>query len=325
MQESFYIAIYGYGNHGLRLKNIIRKITNNNNKYVIIGISRRKLDDTDVISFPSLKSAISRYGNIDCVFISTPNESHLDSFKDCIANKIKSIYVEKPAIGVEEYCKININKIKSIINYIQVGYHLNYEEGFIELKDYVSNEKMGSLLRLDMYSGHGLAFKNTFNDSWRAKSKSAIVQTVACHLINISFVILGDTKINNSFAYVKRSNENGYYDTCHLSGLSEGGVLYSLSATWGSPFQSLIKAYFSNGIWTYDFNKGNVTIESPRDIFDKLGYFIAPDASTHQSKPNGLTNSVKYFLNKSFLKKSFDYEFNNASLTSSIVDNFNYL
>ena len=147
-----------------------------------------------------------------------------------------------------------------------------------------------------MFSGQGLAFKSSFKDSWRSGNNDQILQTVMSHSINYIINLNDNLELNKHISYLKKSKENGFYDTCHMSGILNNGALYCLTASWGSPLKNCIKGYFSNGFWSYDIDIGKISLEYPRDIFDDRGYFIKPKCNSKKVEVNGLKNSVKFSL-----------------------------
>lgn len=322
--EFFNLVIYGYGSHGKRIKKLVDKILYNKVNYSVYGICKTQKCNNEIEIFKNLDELKSKIKNVNCVFIATPNENHLDAFKNCIRNKVPYIYVEKPGNNIEIFCENNINQIKKNLKYIQVGYHLNYENGFVELKNIILNKKFGNLLRLDCFSGKGTAFKKDFVNSWRSKSKESIVQTVMSHLVNLAINLEDKSEFMTELAFVKKSDENGFYDSCHLVGTFNNKSIYSMTASWGAPLKNLVKAYFSNCIWTYDFELGEIITEFPRDNFDKNGYFLSPKSNVKKVDLNGLENSVKNFIQISLKNTASNYEFNQSNLTAKILEEFKY-
>ena len=90
------------------------------------------------------------------------------------------------------------------IKYIQIGYHLNYEDGFKELRKLIKNNEIGQLLRIDMFSGQGLAFKDSFKDSWRSRNNNQILQTVMSHSINYIVNLNDNLELNGHISYLKK-------------------------------------------------------------------------------------------------------------------------
>ena len=108
--------------------------------------------------------------------ITSPNEYHLSHLKDCINLKIPYIYVEKPAIGIEDY--LTNNNENNGIKFLQIGYQYNYEPAIIQLKNIINEKSFGSLLRLDIFFGKGIAFKDDFTNKWRSRNINAVSETL---------------------------------------------------------------------------------------------------------------------------------------------------
>ena len=53
--------------------------------------------------------------------------------------------------------------------------------------------------------------------------------------------------------------------------------MFSLTASWGSPLEQKITAYFSDLVWESDMQQ--IFKSFPRDCFDENGYFIKPSTS----------------------------------------------
>ena len=322
-QKTFNIIIYGYGSHGKRIKNLIGEINQKKNFHTnVLGICRSPKKRFDITLYKSLNDLRKDCKNIDAVFITTPNDNHLQALKNCLEHEIPYIYVEKPAFKVEKYCEKHKDFIEGKVNYLQVGYHMNYEDGFKEICKIIRDKSMGNLLKLEIFSGHGIAYKTNFKDSWRAKDPEIIIETVMSHLINIVLKINGGSKLTRDIAILKKNEEIGYYDTCHLGGVLDNGAMYSLTASWGAPLKNIVRAYFSDGFWSYNYDIGEITKQYPRDIFDQRGYFIPPKVTRKKIVMNGLENSISYFLEKMSKNQKEIFEFNESQLTARIVEEF---
>lgn len=311
-----HILFYGYGSHAKRLKKSCEDYFKGYKNIIFSGIKRKKVI-ADIDIFSNLEEVVITNGVIDCVFITANNQFHLEIFKKCISHKINYIYVEKPAIGVEDFFKNSLGNQFEEVKYIQVGYHMIYLDPFIKLKKIISNKELGQLIRIDIFSGHGLAYKKGFENSWRAIEKNALIDTVLSHFINL-IIHLDALENFNEFIHISRKNErNKIIDTEHLSFTNNNGTIYNVSVSWGSPLEKVVKAYFSDGIWEYDFNK--ISLKYPRDNFDENGLFISPSKSKENSDYKGIDPSVFYFLDQVKSKISKTNEFNNSSLTSLLI------
>ena len=310
------ILFYGYGNHARRIKTYLDKYIKIPVNYCFINKSLEKINNVDC--FNSIEDCLLKFKEFKCVFITSPNEYHLEHLKNCLNYSIPYIYVEKPAIGIEEYLKKSKNKINNL-KFLQVGYHYNYTSAINKLKKIIDNNSAGSLLRLDMFFGKGLAFKDNFKNQWRSLDKEAIAHTLGCHLLNIALYLLGKDTLSSNNYVIKKSIENLFYDTYHFYGLSKNKVLISISASWGSPFEQVIKAYFSDMIWEYDMEQ--ILETNPRDCFDQNGLFIKPKTKRQKFLHEGISASISSFIDKVLTNQIYKYEFNNSASTTELLLN----
>ena len=127
-----HILFFGYGSHAKIIKSFCDEYFISKGIPIYSGIKRSWIK-TDINIYKSVDEVISKNGKIDCVFITANNSSHLEIFKTCIEKKIKFIYIEKPAIGVQEFFENCPMESKKEIKFIQVGYHMLYSQAFISL------------------------------------------------------------------------------------------------------------------------------------------------------------------------------------------------
>lgn len=312
-----HILFYGYGSHAKKIKSCCDEYFISKEKPIYSGIKRSKTK-TDIEIYHSIEELLSKKSAIDCVFITANNSHHLDIFKKCIEKEIKFIYVEKPAIGVQEFFKNCSTKLTEKIKYIQIGYHMAYAEAFINLKKIIKSNKFGELIRFDFFLGHGLAFKDNFEKTWRSNEKFALIETLLCHLINLSIFLKDLDNFNNLNSITKLNKINKKKDTEQITFSSNDGALFSLTASWGSPLEKSAKGYFSNGIWEYDFQQ--TTLKYPRDNFDSKGFFIPPKKQTFCCEFLGIKPSIFYFLEQVKKNKFKNHEFNNSHQTNFIIE-----
>ena len=307
------ILFYGYGNHAKKIKRYLDEIIKSKKSYCFVNKNNKNFDN--ITFFNDIYEAKNKFKKFSCVFITSPNENHLSHLKDCINLKIPYIYVEKPALGVEDYLKNN-NEINGI-KFLQIGYQYNYEPAIIQLKNIINKKTFGSLLRLDIFFGKGIAFKEDFADKWRSKNINAISETLGSHLINIIIFLLGKENIKVCKNLTKESNENNFYDTVHFFGFTKDSIMFSLTASWGSPLNQTIKAYFSDMVWSYDMER--IIKNYPRDCFNEKGLFTYPPTIIENCKKQGIKASVSSFLKKVVSNQKYDFEFNNSSIVYDLL------
>ncbi len=307
------ILFYGYGNHAKSIKKYLDEIIKSKKRYCFLNKNNKNFDN--ITFFNEISEVENKFKNFSCVFITSPNELHLSHLKDCINLKIPYIYVEKPALGIEDYlAKRNGN---NGIKFLQIGYQYNYEPAIIKLKNIINEKSFGSLLRLDIFFGKGIAFKDDFKNKWRSKNINAVSETFGSHLINIIIFLLGKENIKVCKSLTKQSNENSFFDTFHFSGFTKDSIMFSLTASWGSPLNQTIKAYFSDMVWTYDMEK--IVKKYPRDCFNEQGLFMNPPTIIEECGKQGIKASVSSFLKKMMSNQEYEFEFNNSSFVYDLL------
>ena len=312
------ILYYGYGNHCKRIRKAVREYLKNKIEFEEFAIKKKETGGEDGIEiFNSLENVYERCQDVDIVFIATPNDIHLQAFKECLAKKIPYIYVEKPAIGIEEYYRFHITKGGFPLKYLAVGYHFLKNKAFIELKEYINKKEYGEIISMNLTTGHGLAFKEGYAKSWRAKKRLEIANTSASHMISLSRYLQEDETIVSLSQRLSSISNTSSTDTYNGFFEYSNGSCVSIMTTWASPLVEQITVYFTNGIWNYDFNQ--VEITSPRDIFDDRGYFIKPPKKKTNATFEGITPSINDFLSKALKGKSYDSFFGHAEETSKLI------
>ena len=124
------ILFYGYGNHAKSIKKYLDEIIKSKKRYCFLNKNNKNFDN--ISFFNDIYEAENKFKKFTCAFITSPNEYHLSPLKDCINLKIPYIYVEKPAIGIEDY--LANNNENNSIKFLQIGYQYNYEPAIIQLK-----------------------------------------------------------------------------------------------------------------------------------------------------------------------------------------------
>ena len=85
------ILFYGYGNHARRIKKCLDKYIKSSVSYCFINKSKEKINDVDC--FNSIEECFLKFKEFKCVFITSPNEYHLEHLKNCLNYKIQIYFV----------------------------------------------------------------------------------------------------------------------------------------------------------------------------------------------------------------------------------------
>ena len=139
------ISIIGYKNHSLRLKTILNDLGYNN-----------------ICNFNYHTDKISIIEDSDVFFIATPNDTHVDWIKK-LGNYNKYIFCEKPPAT-------NENDLDEIQDYRgKLFFNFNYRFSYLSkiINNYNNNGELGSPIYINCLSTHGLAFKDSFKDSFK--------------------------------------------------------------------------------------------------------------------------------------------------------------
>ena len=73
---------------------------------------------------------------------------------------------------------------------IYVNYNFIFSNVFAEIKKLLVSKNFGEHVYTEINSNHGLAFKKTYLDSWRAVSKYGVAELVAVHFLNMIINLL---------------------------------------------------------------------------------------------------------------------------------------
>lgn len=91
----------------------------------------------------SSAEALIESGDVDAVIISSPDFTHADLAKACIAAR-KSVLCEKPlAVTPEESMEVVGSEVDAGRAYVQVGFMRRFDPGFVQLRDALRRGELG--------------------------------------------------------------------------------------------------------------------------------------------------------------------------------------
>jgi len=275
------IAIIGYKNHALRLKDILTD-----------------LGYTDALTYNHKKDTEDSLQDSDVFFISSPNHTHVN-WLFTLMQYDKYIYCEKPpATNLED-----LRKLRDRINE-KVYLNFNYRHSLFSkyVLKYITNQKYGRLLYMNFISTNGLAGKKSYQDNWRFLSEnifSSIIGNVGIHYVDLVGYMCGGIKDIKIEADAIISGK--LPDTATIKVYSE--ICNSeIFISYAAPFKNQATAVFENAI--IEFTDACISIQEPRDTFDITGRFAPPQKrhlhqefnNTKSYYDNSLSESIKYFL-----------------------------
>lgn len=313
------ILYFGYGNHARRIRHIVTNSLRSHDSLVEFAIKKHVFESKDEIpTFSCIRDAIKKCGKPDIAFIATPNNLHLDAFRLCLDMNIPYIYVEKPAIGVEDCYLKHLAEDGNPLKYLAVGYHYLKNQAFVELKRIIDTKVYGEILSFNIATGHGLAFKSCYSKSWRAQGRLEVAHTAASHLISLAQYLFEGRSILQSHQHLSSWASPSIPDTYNGYFVYANGATATLMSSWAIPCTKKCSIVFTNGVWEYDFER--VSISSPRDTFDEDGLFVRPKSISWPLPFEGISPSITDFLSKALTGSCYSPFFAFSREVSKIVD-----
>ena len=293
MRSNFQIGIIGKGSQFKRVSKILNRL---NLKYYLYKPNNKKYYDKH--QFIKLKKC--KY-----IFILSPNNSHFYYVKTLHKNRY--IFCEKPPINTKK----DFAKIKKI-NHKKIFFNFNFR--FSKLAEILAQQdryNLGKLLYGNIISGHGLAFKKEYINSWRSNKKlckKGVFEISSVHwidLFNYFFDLKKLEKLRLNNLLKKGDSFDNSYCKITLGNNSEVDIFSSYS----SPLIKKIILVFTNGV--IEQNEEGIEIRGPSKNFNKKGFFIKPKiirkirVNEVKDYEDSIEKSVRFFLKIANLKKNF--------------------
>ncbi len=294
------ISIIGYKNHALRLK----KCLNDQGYDNIFNYNHHKHEIKDIL-------------DSEIFLISSPNETHVDWIRK-LSLTGKPIFCEKPPFVKEEDLP-ELEKYRRNL-FFNFNYRFSYLIKIIE--NFENSKELGSIINIHCVSCHGLAFKPSYKNDWRFKSKnffSSIVGNLGIHYIDLILYILKKPKSIN-IDYVSISSSK-LPDTCKLNLIFDNSFA-DIFLSYSTAFQNKIEIFYENGILV--LSNGEISLLSPRDTFDDHGFFKTPNQkilkkfiNSRAYFDNSIVESLKYFMDHAVNKKNQSKKHYDQSILST--------
>ena len=309
------LGIIGYRNHAKRILDIIE----NDSKFEVTQIYHpmKKIDDSRGTN--RLEDLYKCKG----VIIASPNITHFDYIQKLLENSNCFIFCEKPPVTSLEAIKYLENISLENKKRIFFNFNLRFSKINQILKEYLSSEKIGKIVQVNIISSMGLAFKEKYLDSWRSDGKNNlhnIIENSSIHWIDLMVFNFGGIKSGNYFPRLV-SNNGTSYDTSSINLEFKNGVVCSIFTSYATPVREDITIIGTNGFISIKNDK--LEIFSPRDTFDSDGLFKKPPGqlvdnfSFGESLKISLEDSVNHYLNH----VKYSENFNITDFEISIISN----
>ena len=142
---------------------------------------------------------------VECVYISSPNNSHFKISLDALNNK-KHVICEKPiTTNLKDFKKL-IKKSKIVNRYFFEAFMFQYHKQYEILKKLLMKKKNGKILTLTARFGY--PHLNKDNIRYNKKLKGGSFFDIACYLVKFTYLMLGSNykTISGNFNFEKKYN-----------------------------------------------------------------------------------------------------------------------
>ena len=312
------LGIIGYRNHAQRLIDLSGK--NKNCKLEFIYHPKKKIKDSRGTN------VFSKLLTCDGIIISSPNNTHLKYIIKILNNSKAKIFCEKPPVNNKKDLDILKNLSSNQKKRIFFNFNFRFSDLNDQIKKIINAKELGKIIQINIISTHGLAFKKEYKNSWRSNGGNSlhnVLDTVAIHYIDLMNVHFGKTKEIKYIPYLN-SKIGTSFDTSQIVLKYDKGVIVNILTSYAAPLVNEISILGTNGFFTIRNNFAKMY--SPRNNFDKNGFFISPDLKTKKrfviknEYNKSLKNSLFYFIEILQNKDNFDMlQFNSSISTNQTV------
>ena len=302
------ICFIGNGSHADRIKKIISDLGSN---FTLIEHDR----SVDLDQQPDVL-------NSDIIFITSPNNTHIDYIKPLSQIYEGYVYCEKPPIN-----KFEDLEIFDLINPSKFFFGFNYR--FSEIHQFIlqtkENYNIGELVNINVHMSYPFSVKEQYKFSWKSdieQSPSGVIENLGIHYLDLSVTLLGAVK--EVFLNSANINKTGTaHDTASVSLVHENGSTSQTFVSYATLAREDMYFSFERGDISYDGIELNA--HYPRETFNQEGMSITPPVVESKSfdsdlfHSRSLKNCVDYFINIALTSGSFNQHFFNNSRISTLA------
>ena len=180
------------------------------------------------------------------------------------------------------------------------------------------NKKNGKIINYSFYASHGLYFKKSIKQKSKNNIFKNILGNLGIHYINFLQRQFKNVKIVNKHFL----NMSGKADDTSYAKLKSDNIFGNIFFSYASVLYKFAILHFTNSIVIFD----NFQMKkfSPRDTFDKNGFFRTPNKKiikniNHNNVANSLSLSLKFYLDKVEKKQNFSIKEYNIAINSSRI------
>jgi predicted dehydrogenase len=310
------IGVIGYRGHASRLIDLV-----NSSGFASV---KRVFHPDKKLAIENITNDFESLLELDSIIIASPNNTHYHYLAKFAASRYRGyILCEKPPVtNVSDYEKLK--KLDLNWDYVQFNFNYRFSDLAKSISRALSENWLGQPLQITVLSTHGLAFKDEYKSSWRAKKEThlnGIIETKSIHWIDLFIGNFGKPIVLYQDAILMSGN-GGTPDTSRLLLKFPDGLLVSITSSYAAPLQTTCTIVGTDGI--LDYENGKIRIYHPRDTFDGNGRFVHPPCIYEKSFADhdelwrdSLRSSVMRFLHVAKAGNTFPKEEYRQSLASA--------
>lgn len=303
-------GVLGLGRMGVTFSNAISETTNASLK-AVASKSGKKIQGFENLSYEEL----IKNKNIDAIYISTLNNTHIDLIKKIIKQG-KKILCEKPAsLNLESLVEVEDLLISQNIKFYEAIAYYSHPQT-LEIMRLINSNKLGEIKSIESEFG----FKTNFKPDSRLFNKSlggGAIFDLGCYPISFFMLFAEDhNKINFKFKSLSHA-KNGVDDEANL-------VL-----NYDNKFDAKLKVSFKSNLKNYckiNCTNGYIKINEPWlpnhnthiEISINEHYYVKTINSKFSIYANQIQNVSESFLNNDHKSNLFDIKksINNMKIIS---------
>ena len=244
------------------------------------------------------------------IIISNPTNLHLEYLIKCIDHNV-DVLVEKPVANDLDDILIAREKILNRKNKVAVGYNLRFHPIVNAIKDIISSNKYGNVLKAELYVGHYLPYWHPYEDyrtgfAARKELGGGVLRTLS-HEIDLGQYWFG--KYNEVFSKILKISDLqiDVDDYASIFAKMEKNVVLNISMDYLNPISERNGSIlFEKGLLSYDFNNleirfaeygGNIEWQTVEQLIDydynhqyesQLRHFLSGDNTQICSLEEGI-------------------------------------
>ena len=319
------IGIIGYGNQSKKIIDLILK--HKKAAKILVYYYRKKkfikLQSSNRNKRIIFYNRLNKLKNLNCIFITSPNETHVKYLKYFLKHKTYIFCEKPPCTTIKEYNYLSKldKKFKK-----RIYFNFNYNQSSLKkiLKKLILKKQSGNPIFASISFSHGIAFNNKKYSKWRLKQKNIfdnILGNLGIHYLELLTSLFGKI-IKMNFVSENHSNVKSF-DTGIINLSFKKKMHATIYLSYAASFDQNIKIHLTNSL--IELRKNKLFFCFPRDSFDKSGKYCYPKIKLIKNFSSdihieSLNASLTYFFDKVYYKRIINQQyFNNALYLSKIL------